>query len=78
VRSDVDTSKSALIFKQFLEEQLFIELLPDRSSVDGKPSRDATTERGDTAVIQSVTILGRLVKLLGSAISASIRPPASC
>jgi hypothetical protein len=64
VRSNVDASRSALIFKRFLEDQLAIELL-----LDSKPPRDATTEPGDTFVTPSVTILSRLVKMLSSTMS---------
>jgi hypothetical protein len=70
VRANVDRSKSALIFKEFLEDQLCLGLLPERSSLDGKPSRNATIGRGDTAAIPSVTIRGRLLKTLGSIIGA--------
>jgi hypothetical protein len=66
VRSDVDVSKSALIFKKLLEDQLSIELLPDRKALG-----DATREPGNTVVTPSVTLLRRLVKMLGSTTRAS-------
>jgi hypothetical protein len=65
VRSNVDRSQSALIFKKFLEDQLYVDLQPERSSLDGKTSRDATTEPGDTVMTSRLNIFRTLVRLLG-------------
>jgi hypothetical protein len=69
--NDLDTSSGQLIFKKFLEDQRFIELLLQRSLLDGNLTRVATSGPAEQAVTPSATILRWILTTLASAIVAS-------
>ena len=69
--TDADASRGRLIFKKFLGDQRFIELLPERSLLDSSARHVATGVPAEPVVAPSATILGRIATTLAAAISAS-------
>jgi hypothetical protein len=62
-----------LIFKKFLEDQRFIELLLERALLDSCARRVATRVLAGQGCTPSVTILGRITTTFASAVGASTR-----
>jgi hypothetical protein len=73
VPTDADTSRGRLIFTKFLEDQRFIELLPERSLLDSSLTRALRCVHVEPAVTPSATILRRILSTLASAAVASTR-----
>jgi hypothetical protein len=72
-RTDADASRGRLIFKKFLGDQRFIELLLERGLPDSSARHVATRVPAEPVVTPSATIFGRIATTLASALGASTR-----
>lgn len=68
--TDADTSHGGLIFTKFLEDQGFVELLLERSLLDGSAKRLVARAPTEPVATPSATILRRICTTLASAITA--------
>jgi hypothetical protein len=73
VRANANASLGRLAFTKFLEDQRFIQLLPERSLLDSSGRRAATTVPAEPTTTPSATILGRIATTLASVVGASTR-----